>query len=169
VRIIVDLLWNCHPKEVRNLYPKVEAHKIASTKYGNISRGWGGSKLLTQHLFHSIIRKQVTHNPRCWSHHTRVYFPVIKYLPMRNMTCHKGSSLKHSPNRPLGHLDVLSNKELLHEGRGSTRPMQNVIDAAPHTKLEGRRQSLIPKSSNVPLVHLAHSRTCSFHSTLGLT
>jgi hypothetical protein len=69
-----------------------------------------------------------------------------------HLTHHKGSPLRHSP-RSLGHLDVASTKELLHQGRGSPRPPHKVSSPL-HTKLEGRWRLPVshigPKASGEP-------------------
>jgi hypothetical protein len=68
------------------------------------------------------------------------------------LTCHKGSPRRHLSSF-LDHLDVVSTKELLHQGRGSPRAPRKVSSPL-HAKSEGRRRLLVshlgPKAFATP-------------------
>jgi hypothetical protein len=83
-------------------------------------------------------------------------FPVVSLasrspsLSQENhLTFHKGSPRRHSSS-PLGHLDTSSTKDILHQGKGVSRPPHK-LSSPLHTKPEGQRQ--------LSMSHLGHFAT----------
>jgi hypothetical protein len=68
---------------------------------------------------------------------------------------HKGSDTK-ALAKPLGHLDVVSTKELLHQGRGSPHPLRTSVLAAPNQVGGSKTCRRVTKASRLltPLVQL---------------
>jgi hypothetical protein len=77
-------------------------------------------------------------------------FPITKSLPRAPLDSPQRLAIKALSSSSLSHLDVASTKELLHQGRGSPRPLYKV-SLPLHTKPEGRRLLLMshlgPKAS----------------------
>jgi len=90
-------------------------------------------------------------------------FPITKSLPRCPLTCHKVSTTK-AHAKFLVHLDVISTKELLQEGRGSPRPPHKVIDVAPHQARGSktcRQATKAPRRRHTSCTTVVHYETLS--------
>jgi hypothetical protein len=138
---MVVLVWNTYPKEFCKLWPillRCYSMKVKISKDCKYEIQKRKEEVNSWHVIYLVIlvgtKLPLVHVVETL--HTRVLLLGNQVSP-KSFTCHKGSSWRHSSSS-IGHLDTACTKELLHQGRGSTRLLHKVSSLL-HTKLEGQR------------------------------